>query len=256
MIRKIQAAKNTLPLSRRIWRNKRDCHPWRCHWRIIRSLWRHDDDDDQVQHLLKQDDNTYIVSTDLLVEELADTLELGKVPETTYPWAAFCMVWLKNCHTKVKWSITKFYLRKWQWRTDCGNPTYRFTLLSVVERRIIKARLEIIGSKIRKNQDTKNRIKGESFVTAFLIFKEMEEAMKTVLKIKLIVRPLRLQPARFTKCSWKTLYTIRWKWLPETSPARQHHVKGAALRIIKDGMKLTAVFPMPRSTNSQSLPKS
>ena len=46
--------------------------------------------------------------------------------------------------------------------------TLRFTLLSVVERRIIKARLEIIGSKNQKNQDTKEQIKGQSFVTAFL----------------------------------------------------------------------------------------
>jgi CBS domain containing-hemolysin-like protein len=121
----------------------------------------HDDDDDQVQHLLKQDDNTYIVSADLLVEELADTLELGKVPETTYPTVGGFLYGLVE-ELPYEGQVVDYQSFIYENDNDgliVETPiTLRFTLLSVVERRIIKARLEIIGSKkSEKNQDTKEQ---------------------------------------------------------------------------------------------------
>lgn len=120
----------------------------------------HDDDEDQVQHLVKLDDYTYTVSADLLVEELADTLELGKVPETTYPTVGGFLYGLVE---ELPYEGQVVDYPSYIYENDengliVETPiTLRFTLLSVVERRIFKARLEIINSKNQEYKEQKNQ---------------------------------------------------------------------------------------------------
>ena len=123
---------------------------------IVGEIYDEHDDTVIVEDIVKIDDTTYEVSADVIVEDLFDTLELGKTPESSYtnvggflyslaeevPSEGEVLEW----HTTIDRNTEDDFAEEYP-------ITLRFTILSVVERRIIRTKLEIIDDNEQESLD-------------------------------------------------------------------------------------------------------
>ena len=114
---------------------------------IVGEIYDEHDDTVIVEDIVKIDDNTFEVSADVIVEDLFDTLELGRTPDSSYtnvggflyslaedvPEEGEVLEW----HTTVDRNLEDDFAEEYP-------ITLRFTILSVIDRRIIRTKLEII----------------------------------------------------------------------------------------------------------------
>ncbi len=114
---------------------------------IVGEIYDEHDDTVIVEEIVKIDDNIYEVSADVIVDDLFDTLELGKTPDSSYtnvggflyslaedvPEEGEVLEW----HTTIDRNLEDDFAEEYP-------IILRFTILSVVDRRIIRTKLEII----------------------------------------------------------------------------------------------------------------
>ncbi|MBR2891546.1 MAG: HlyC/CorC family transporter [Bacilli bacterium] len=106
----------------------------------------HDDSEDEATDIIKIDDNTYNISADVPLDDLFQTLELGKAPESSYtnlggflyslaeqvPTEGEQLEWIANCLEESDDELL-----------EEQKKNLLFTILEVKERRIIRVKLEI-----------------------------------------------------------------------------------------------------------------
>lgn len=123
----------------------------------------YDEHDDTVidDDIVKINDNTYEVSADVQIEDLFDTLELGKTPESSYTNVGGFL------YSLAEDVPSEGEVLEWQTAIDRNLEddfeeeypiTLRFTILSVVERRIIRTKLEIVDT-ILESAENENKDK-------------------------------------------------------------------------------------------------
>lgn len=109
----------------------------------------YDEHDDTVidEEIIKIDENIYEVSAEVILEDLFDTLELGKTPDSAYTNVGGFLYSLAE-DVPEEGEILEWYTTVDRNLEDDFPEEYpitlRFTILSVVERRIIRTKLEII----------------------------------------------------------------------------------------------------------------
>ena len=114
---------------------------------IVGEIYDEHDDTVIEEDIVKINDNTYEVSADVIVEDLFDTLELGRTPDSSYTNVGGFLYSLAEDVPEegevLDWQTT--IDRDIEDDFDEEYPiTLRFTILSVVDRRIIRTKLEII----------------------------------------------------------------------------------------------------------------
>lgn len=109
----------------------------------------YDEHDDTVidEEIVKINENVYEVSAEVILEDLFDTLELGKTPDSSYTNVGGFLYSLAedvpsegevlDWHTVIDRNLDDDLAEEYP-------ITLRFTILSVVERRIIRTKLEIL----------------------------------------------------------------------------------------------------------------
>lgn len=121
---------------------------------IVGEIYDEHDDTVIEDDIVKIDDSTYEVSADVIVDDLFDTLELGETPDSSYTnVGGFLYSLAEDVPSEgevLEWHTT--IDRNLEDDFDEEYPiTLRFTILSVVERRIIRTKLEIIDDNNVKN---------------------------------------------------------------------------------------------------------
>lgn len=114
---------------------------------IVGEIYDEHDDTVIVEDIVKIDDNTYEVSAEVIVDDLFDTLELGRTPDSSYTNVGGFLYSLAedvpeegevlDWHTTVDRNLEDDFAEEYP-------IILRFTILSVVDRRIIRTKLEII----------------------------------------------------------------------------------------------------------------
>lgn len=125
---------------------------------LFGEIYDEHDEDEITEEIKKIDDYCYEIMSDVSVEELFDVLEIGKAPETTYPnIGGFLYSLAEELPTENQIiDYATFVYRNNDDDLLIEIPlTLRFTILSVVERRIIKVKLEIIEHKKDSDENSK-----------------------------------------------------------------------------------------------------
>ncbi len=114
---------------------------------IVGEIYDEHDDTVIEEDIVKIDDTTYEVSADVIVDDLFETLELGKTPESSYTNVGGFLYSLAedvpaegdvlDWHTTIDRNLEDDFAEEYP-------ITLRFTILSVIDRRIIRTKLEII----------------------------------------------------------------------------------------------------------------
>ena len=121
---------------------------------IVGEIYDEHDESEEDTEIIKIDDNTYNLSADVPLDDLFQTLELGKAPESSYtnlggflyslaeqvPTEGEQLTWTVNCLEESEDELLE------EQRKDL-----LFTILEVKERRIIRVKLEI--SEVETNKE-------------------------------------------------------------------------------------------------------
>lgn len=116
---------------------------------IVGEIYDEHDDTVIEEDIVKINDFTYEVSADVQIEDLFDTLELGKTPDSSYTNVGGFL------YSLAEDVPSEGEVLEWQTTIDRDLEddfaeeypiTLRFTILSVIERRIIRTKLEILDT--------------------------------------------------------------------------------------------------------------
>lgn len=113
---------------------------------IVGEIYDEHDESEEDTEIIKIDDNTYNLSADVPLDDLFQTLELGKAPESSYtnlggflyslaeqvPTEGEQLSWIANCLEESEDELL-----------EEQKKNLLFTILEVKERRIIRVKLEI-----------------------------------------------------------------------------------------------------------------
>ena len=126
---------------------------------LVGEIYDEHDDNVVVEEITKIDDNVYEISADMPMEDLFELLELGKAPDSSYTSVGgFLYSLAEDVPSEgevLEWHIT--IDRDLEDDLPEEYPiTLRFTILSVVERRIMRSKLEIIeDEKVNEQEEEK-----------------------------------------------------------------------------------------------------
>lgn len=114
---------------------------------IVGEIYDEHDDTIIEEDIVKIDDSTFEISAEVILEDLFDTLELGKTPESSYTnVGGFLYSLAEDVPSEgevLEWNTTVDRNLEDDFAEEYP-ITLRFTILSVVDRRIIRTKLEII----------------------------------------------------------------------------------------------------------------
>lgn len=115
---------------------------------LVGEIYDEHDDTNIQEDIKKLSDTSYEISADVMLDELYEVLELGQVPETNYPTVGGYLYGMFEhipaIGDKMSFLTTKFVDSDSDGLLEEKIYTLEFTILSVVERRIISVRLDII----------------------------------------------------------------------------------------------------------------
>ena len=126
---------------------------------LVGEIYDEHDDNVVVEEITKIDDNVYEISADMPMEDLFELLELGKAPDSSYTSVGgFLYSLAEDVPSEgevLEWHIT--IDRDLEDDLPEEYPiTLKFTILSVVERRIMRSKLEIIeDEKVNEQEEEK-----------------------------------------------------------------------------------------------------
>ena len=123
---------------------------------IVGEIYDEHDESEEDTEIIKIDDNTYNLSADVPLDDLFQTLELGKAPESSYtnlggflyslaeqvPTEGEQLNWIANCLEESEDELL-----------EEQKKNLLFTILEVKERRIIRVKLEISEIEQEKEND-------------------------------------------------------------------------------------------------------
>lgn len=124
---------------------------------IVGEIYDEHDESEEDTEIIKIDDNTYNLSADVPLDDLFQTLELGKAPESSYtnlggflyslaeqvPTEGEQLNWIANCLEESEDELL-----------EEQKKNLLFTILEVKERRIIRVKLEISEiEQVKENDD-------------------------------------------------------------------------------------------------------
>ena len=126
---------------------------------IVGEIYDEHDESEEDTEIIKIDDNTYNLSADVPLDDLFQTLELGKAPESSYtnlggflyslaeqvPTEGEQLNWIANCLEESEDELL-----------EEQKKNLLFTILEVKERRIIRVKLEI--SEIEQEEENDDPI--------------------------------------------------------------------------------------------------
>lgn len=114
---------------------------------LVGEIYDEHDDNEVVEEIVKINENTYEVSAEMPMEDLFELLELGKAPDSSYTNVGGFLYSLAEdvpsegeeleWHTTIDRNLDDDLAEEFP-------ITLKFTILSVVERRIMRTKLEII----------------------------------------------------------------------------------------------------------------
>ncbi len=114
---------------------------------IVGEIYDEHDDTIIEEDIVKIDDSTFEISAEVILEDLFDTLELGKTPESSYTnVGGFLYSLAEDVPSEgevLEWNTTVDRNLEDDFAEEYP-IVLRFTILSVVDRRIIRTKLEII----------------------------------------------------------------------------------------------------------------
>ena len=123
---------------------------------LVGEIYDEHDDTVQDEEIVKIEENIYEVSAEMPVEDLFEILELGKAPDSSYTSVGGFLYSLAEdvpsegeeleWHTTIDRNLEDDFAEEYP-------ITLKFTILSVIERRIMRTKLEIIEDE--KEQDDK-----------------------------------------------------------------------------------------------------
>lgn len=127
----------------------------------------HDDVDDIVEDIKKINDNTYVIDSEMPLEDLFELLELGKAPESRYSnIGGFLYGLAEELPTigEVFDYTTKVYRQDGDGMIEEVPVDLHFTILEVVERRIKTIKMVIDDTNLLKEDSNKENSSNESLL--------------------------------------------------------------------------------------------
>jgi CBS domain containing-hemolysin-like protein len=125
---------------------------------LVGEIYDEHDDTVQDEEIVKIEENIYEVSAELPVEDLFEILELGKAPDSSYTSVGGFLYSLAEdvpsegeeleWHTTIDRNLEDDFAEEYP-------ITLKFTILSVIERRIMRTKLEIIEDE-KEQEDKEN----------------------------------------------------------------------------------------------------
>lgn len=127
---------------------------------LVGEIYDEHDDTNIQEDIKKLSETSFEISADVMLDELYEVLELGQVPETNYPTVGGYLYGMFE-HIPVvgdKFSIltTKFVDSDSDGLLEERIYTLEYTILSVVERRIISVQLDIVQPEEELEESEKN----------------------------------------------------------------------------------------------------
>jgi CBS domain containing-hemolysin-like protein len=125
---------------------------------LVGEIYDEHDDTVQDEEIVKIEENIYEVSAEMPVEDLFEILELGKAPDSSYTSVGGFLYSLAEdvpsegeeleWHTTIDRNLEDDFAEEYP-------ITLKFTILSVIERRIMRTKLEIIEDE-KEQEDKEN----------------------------------------------------------------------------------------------------
>ena len=146
---------------------------------LVGEIYDEHDDTNIQEDIKKLSDTSFEISADVMLDELYEVLELGQVPETNYPTVGGYLYGMFE-HIPVvgdKFSIltTKFVDSDSDGLLEERIYTLEYTILSVVERRIISVQLDIVQPNVEDAKDEKHSKDEDSSNEHNISEKDIEE---------------------------------------------------------------------------------
>ncbi len=130
---------------------------------IVGEIYDEHDDNINYDDIIKIADSSYDISADVSLEDLFDTLELGRAPDSPYTnVGGFLYSLAEEVPTENEVLEYQTAVYRDEDNDDLAEETIlllRFTILSVVERRILRTKLDIIDINNKASNTDKNNLK-------------------------------------------------------------------------------------------------